>query len=72
VNILARTAPAVTTEALTTAWRLAHWIAVEHLIAASYTHCGCTAPALCTEGQRLDELAEDAERRLALVERRWA
>jgi hypothetical protein len=67
VQTLPRSTPAVTTEYLTAHWRHAHWEAVKHLIAARFANCGCTAVRLCTEGQALDEIAEDAERRLALV-----
>lgn len=69
---IAHSSPAVTTEYLTAQWRHAHWEAVGHLIASLVADCGCTAVRLCQEGQALDEIAEDAERRLALVERRWS
>jgi hypothetical protein len=65
-------APLPTTEYLTAHWRHAHWEAVGHLIASLVADCGCTAVRLCNEGQALDDIAADAERRLALVERRWA
>jgi hypothetical protein len=62
---------AVTTEYLTAHWRRAYWAAVTHLLDARYFACGCTAIGLCLEGQALDDIAADAERRLALIERRW-
>jgi hypothetical protein len=72
VNILAQTTNAVTTEYLTAQWRHANGVAVAHLLAARFSACGCTPLGECQEGQALIQIAEDFERRLALVERRWA
>jgi hypothetical protein len=63
---------AVTTDPLTAHWRHANGEAVAHLLASRYSACGCTAVALCTEGQTLDDIAADAERRLATAGRRWS
>lgn len=53
-------------EALTAEWRVAHRLAVQHLIAASWGDCTCSAQTLCPLGQVLEDGAEDAERRLGL------
>lgn len=53
-------------EALAAEWRIAHRLAVQHLIAASWGECGCTPQTLCPDGQALEDRAEDAERRLGL------
>jgi hypothetical protein len=53
-------------DGLTNEWRVAHRAAVRHLIAASWSECGCTAQALCADGQVLEDRAEDAERRMGL------
>jgi hypothetical protein len=72
VQTLPRSTPAVTTEYLTAQWRHANGVAVAHLNQARFAKCGCTALGECAEGEALIQIAEDAERRLALVERRWS
>lgn len=66
MSIVAHTPPISDRDALTAEWRVAHRLAVQHLIAASYGDCPCTAQALCPVGQLLEDRAEDAERRLSL------
>ncbi len=62
---------ALTAEDAELAFWDAHNAAVDHLRAIDRRRCGCTPDALCSVGQALDELAEDAGRQWGRVTGGW-
>ena len=72
VTILSELPPRVTSTDVLDVWRSAHKLCVDHLIAASWSECGCTAQSLCPDGQVLEDTVEDAERALGFAHREAA
>jgi len=63
VTILSETPPRAASDGALDVWRAAHHLCVNHLVAASWSECGCGA-TLCDVGLTLWTAADEAEAKL--------